>query len=239
MHARLKGVRVYELGDFYEYAWGKVPIYNLRDRWFAHAEGFDLIHQDIALKTKRVIDILLSVALIILVVPLFLFVSIIVKLTSKGPVLYRQVREGAKGEEFILYKFRTMIDNAEAKGAKWAKKDDPRVTKVGKYIRLVRIDEIPQLWNVLKGNMSFIGPRPERPEFNRKLEKKIPYYDLRNLVKPGITGWAQVMYPYGSSVDDAKEKLEYDLYYIKNYSLLLDFMILMKTMRVVLFGRGR
>ena len=166
-------------------------------------------------------------------------VSLFIKLESRGPVIYRQVRTGLGGQEFEMLKFRSMSDDAERNGPQWAQKSDPRVTRVGRAIRLLRIDELPQLFNVLKGEMSFIGPRPERPVFNETLEKEIPLYNLRHLVRPGITGWAQVMRPYGASVEDAREKLQYDLYYIKNYSVLLDIGIVFKTLRVVLLGKGR
>ncbi len=149
------------------------------------------------------------------------------------------MRTGLNGVTFTLYKFRTMVEDAEKFGARWAEKNDPRITRVGRLLRATRIDELPQLWNVLLGEMSFIGPRPERPDFNSELEAAIPYYDLRHLVKPGITGWAQVLYPYGASVEDAREKLQYDLYYIKNYSVMLDLVILIRTLRVVLVGHGR
>src|SRR5262249_29655017 len=163
-----------------------------------------------------------SFALMVALSPLMLVTAIAIKLDSKGPVFYRQSRTGLNGVTFILYKFRTMVEDAEKSGARWAEENDPRVTRVGRFLRATRIDELPQLWNVLLGQMSFIGPRPERPDFNSELEAAIPYYDLRHLVKPGITGWAQVLYPYGASVEDAREKLQYDLYYIKNYSVMLD-----------------
>jgi len=166
-----------------------------------------------------------------------LIAAIAIKLDTRGPVFYSQTRTGLSGVTFRLYKFRTMVKDAEKSGPRWTKKDDPRITRVGRFLRSTRIDELPQLWNVLLGEMSFIGPRPERPDFNAELEAAIPYYDLRHLVKPGITGWAQVLYPYGASVEDAREKLQYDLYYIKNYSVMLDLVILIRTLRAV--GRGR
>ncbi len=162
-----------------------------------------------------------------------------IKLDSPGPVFYSQVRTGLYGKPFRVYKFRSMYQDAEKRGAQWACQYDPRITKVGYWLRVLRIDELPQIFNVLRGDMSLIGPRPERPEFDIKLKEEIPYYELRYLVKPGITGWAQVLYPYGASVEDAYEKLAYDLYYIKNYSLWLDIAIAFKTVRVVLLGKGR
>jgi sugar transferase (PEP-CTERM system associated) len=239
MRARLRGVRIYDLTDFYERFLFKLPVLNLRDGWLILAHGFDLLHHTIALRAKRVIDLVLSFALMVALSPLMLVTAIAIKLDSKGPVFYRQMRTGLNGVTFRLYKFRTMVEDAEKSGARWAEESDPRITRVGRFLRSSRIDELPQLCNVLLGEMSFIGPRPERPDFNSELEAAIPYYDLRHLVKPGITGWAQVLYPYGASVEDAREKLQYDLYYIKNYSVMLDLVILIRTLRVVLVGRGR
>jgi exopolysaccharide biosynthesis polyprenyl glycosylphosphotransferase len=171
--------------------------------------------------------------------PLILVSAILIKLTSPGPILYRQERVGLHGRHFSVFKLRSMSQNAEASiGPAWASKNDSRVTAVGRILRKYRIDELPQLFNVLRGEMSFVGPRPERPYFVEQLKQRIPYYDLRHYVRPGITGWAQVMYPYGASITDAYEKLQYDLYYIKHLSVLLDIMILPKTLRVVLSGNG-
>jgi exopolysaccharide biosynthesis polyprenyl glycosylphosphotransferase len=239
MRARLRGLRIYDLTDFYERFLFKLPVLNLRDSWLILAHGFDLMHHTIQLRAKRVIDVVLSFALMLALSPVMIVTAIAIKLDSKGPVFYRQMRTGLNGVTFRLYKFRTMVENAEKFGARWTEKKDPRITRVGRFLRSTRIDELPQLWNVLLGEMSFIGPRPERPDFNDELEAAIPYYDLRHLVKPGITGWAQVLYPYGASVEDAREKLQYDLYYIKNYSVMLDLVILIRTLRVVLVGRGR
>lgn len=165
--------------------------------------------------------------------------AIIVRVESPGPIIYSQARVGENNIEFNVYKFRSMRNDAEKDGAKWATLNDPRVTKFGNFMRKTRIDELPQLWNVIKGDMSFIGPRPERMVFIKELEKIIPYYNLRHLVKPGLTGWAQVMYPYGASIDDAKHKLEYDLYYVKNQNIHLDMVIMFRTLKTVLFGKGR
>jgi len=243
MEMRLVGVRIYDLTDFYERFLQKVPVLHLRDNWFALSHGFDLLHHDTELKIKRLLDIVLAGLLFVATLPIMLITAVAVMLDRKGdsggPVLYRQLRSGANGSEFYIYKFRTMVNNAEAQGARWATHNDSRITRVGRVLRKSRLDELPQLWNVLKGEMSFIGPRPERPDFNRELEQAIPYYDLRHLVKPGITGWAQVMYPYGSSKQDAMEKLQYDIYYIKNYSLLLDLFIVLKTFRVMIGRKGR
>jgi exopolysaccharide biosynthesis polyprenyl glycosylphosphotransferase len=239
MKLRLAGVRIFLIADYFETIWFKVPVYHLEDHWFATSNGFLLLHDPVGLKIKRVFDIVASFILFILTLPLMLITSVLIKLTDGGPIFYKQIRTGEKGRDFSIIKFRSMRVDAEKSGAQWAKKNDSRITLIGKFIRLTRIDELPQLINVFKGEMSFIGPRPERPEFNVDLEKEIPYYSLRHLVKPGITGWAQVMYPYGASKEDAKEKLEYDLYYIKNCSLLLDFAIILKTIRVILLGKGR
>ena len=188
---------------------------------------------------KQLIDIVVAAVMIIVSMPITIPVAIAIKLSSKGPIFYSQVRTGLNGKKFRVYKFRSMYQNAESQGIQWAKENDPRITPVGSFIRLTRIDELPQLWNVFKGEMSLVGPRPERPEFDLQLREKIPYYDVRYLVKPGITGWAQVRYPYGASVEDAYQKVAYDLYYIKNYSLFLDLAIAFKTLRVVVLGKGR
>lgn len=187
---------------------------------------------------KRVTDIMLSAALIVGLSPLLVVVAILIKLDSPGPVFYRQERVGLYGRRFKVIKFRSMVTDAERAGAIWAQKNDTRVTRMGKFIRKTRIDEIPQALNVLAGEMSFVGPRPERPEFVALLEEKVPFYQDRHSVKPGITGWAQVEFEYGASVEDARTKHTYDLYYIKNFSLILDFIILLKTVRVTLFGLG-
>ena len=188
---------------------------------------------------KRLFDIVASSILLLITVPVILLFALLVKLESRGPAFYRQQRVGRYGETFDLFKLRSMRADAEADGkAIWAAKNDDRVTRVGKFIRMVRIDELPQTWCVLKGDMSFVGPRPERPEFVADLEKQLPYFAERHMVKPGITGWAQVNFPYGASIDDARQKLEYDLYYAKNYTPFLDLLILLQTIRVVLWPDG-
>jgi exopolysaccharide biosynthesis polyprenyl glycosylphosphotransferase len=184
------------------------------------------------------LDKLLAVVGLILASPVMVLTAVLIRLESKGPALYRQERVGLDEKPFILFKFRSMCADAECDGAVWAQKEDTRVTRVGRIIRKTRIDELPQLWNVLKGDMSFVGPRPERTEFVEFLKKDVPYYMLRHSVRPGITGWAQVNYPYGASRNDALEKLQYDLYYIKNDSFLLDIHIMLRTLRVMLFGIG-
>ena len=187
---------------------------------------------------KRLMDIVLACTTLLLSAPLFLILAILIRLDTKGPVFYRQTRIGYRGQSFEVYKLRSMIANAEPNGACYARSDDPRVTRVGRFIRKTRIDELPQAYNVLKGEMSFIGPRPERPEFVAVLEREIPHYHTRHIVKPGITGWAQVEHEYAASVEGARRKLDYDLYYIQHYNFGLDLIILLKTVRVVIFGLG-
>lgn len=187
---------------------------------------------------KRVTGFILSLVGLILLSPLILVISILIKISSHGPVFYKQGRVGERGKIFNLLKFRSMVDNAETNGPVWAENDDKRITRVGRWIRKWRLDEVPQMLNVLKGDMSFVGPRPERPYFVEKLRKEIPFYDQRFSVKPGITGWAQIKYRYGASKEDAMEKLTYDLYYIKNLSVLFDLLIIFETIKVVLFGKG-
>lgn len=239
MAAKLKGLRLYSMPDFYEMQWGRLPVTAIDDLWFAFTEGFSLVHSPVRLRLKRALDILVASTLLILTLPLAFFTWLLIRVTSRGPAIYRQARVGLKGKVFTIYKFRSMHVNSEQEGAQWAKENDQRSTWIGKYLRKFRIDEIPQLVNILRGDMSFIGPRPERPEFTESLAQQIPFYELRHLVKPGLTGWAQVMYPYGANVDDAKNKLEYELFYIKNHSIGLDIKILVKTFSVVLFGAGR
>lgn len=240
MQLRLQGTAIYTFADFCEKFLEKIPPSLLEDDWFAFSSGFELLHHAFYARIKRFFDLTLSGFLILLLLPLMVSVGVAIVLESRGPVFYSQVRTGRQGRPFRVYKFRSMVQNAEAQGSpRWASQKDPRITRVGKLIRLTRIDELPQLWNVLRGDMSLIGPRPERPEFDMDLERIIPYYRTRYLLAPGITGWAQVKYPYGASIQDAYEKLSYDLYYIKNYSLFLDLAITLKTIRVILFGKGR
>ncbi|MEH1971586.1 sugar transferase [Nostoc sp.] len=239
MQMRLRGIPVYTLPDVYETFWYKLPSSLLQDKWLAFSDGFNLMPGYFSMKLKRVVDLILILFLLVLVAPLLLLVALLIRLDSPGPILYSQRRSGLYGKPFRVYKFRSMYQDAEKWGAQWASQRDPRITRVGYWLRLLRIDELPQIWNVLQGEMSLIGPRPERPEFDVKLKEAIPYYEIRYLVKPGITGWAQVMYPYGASIEDAYEKLSYDLYYIKNYSIWLDLAIAFKTIRVVLLGKGR
>ncbi|MEA5566425.1 sugar transferase [Anabaena sp. UHCC 0399] len=239
MQLRLAGVPIYGIPDICENLWYKLPSSLLQDNWLVFSSGYHLTSSSISQKIKRVTDIILASLLFLGLFPLMLLTALAIKLDSPGSFFYSQVRTGLKGQTFRVYKFRSMYQDAEKRGVQWANEDDPRITRVGRWLRLLRIDELPQIFNVLSGEMSLIGPRPERPEFDIKLRQEIPYYDLRYIVKPGITGWAQVMYPYGASVEDAYEKLAYDLYYIKNYSQFLDLAIAFKTIRVVLLGKGR
>jgi exopolysaccharide biosynthesis polyprenyl glycosylphosphotransferase len=239
MNWRLSGTPVYSLADFYEIFGQRLPSAILKDSWLTITQELQLGIGQMSGKLKRLMDILAVIILGFLLWPLMLLTIVAIRANSPGPVLYSQVRTGWNGTLFKVYKFRSMYQDAEALGAQWAEARDPRITAVGHWLRVMRIDELPQLWNVLRGEMSLIGPRPERPEFDVKLTSVIPHYELRYLVKPGITGWAQVMYPYGASIEDSYEKLAYDLYYLKNYSIGLDLRIVLKTIRVVLLGKGR
>jgi sugar transferase (PEP-CTERM system associated) len=226
-----------EAPSFYELVQGRLMLESITPSWFIFSSGFRRTSKFSI--CKRCMDIVLSCIGLLLTLPFFPLIALAIKLDSPGPVFFRQERFGNKEKRFELYKFRTMRQDAEkGTGAVWAEKNDPRITKLGHFFRGSRIDEIPQLINVLKGDMSFVGPRPERPEFVEKLKQVIPYYSKRHFIKPGLTGWAQVRYPYGSSVEDAVEKLRYDLYYIKNISPFLDTLIFLETIKVVLFGRG-
>jgi sugar transferase (PEP-CTERM system associated) len=234
---RLAGVKVEEATSWLEKISGRIEVEQLYPSWLIFADGFRF--SGIFRLVRRLLN--LSVALMGLVfsLPLLPFIVLAVKLDSPGPVLYRQKRVGRGGEIFYCYKFRTMRQDAEADtGATWASDDDPRITRTGRFLRASRLDEVPQLWCVLKGDMHFVGPRPERPEFVEWLSKEIPYYGVRHVVRPGITGWAQVQYKYGNTREDAREKLQYDLFYIKNASFGLDLLIWFQTIKIVLLGRG-
>ncbi|MEO0337500.1 MAG: exopolysaccharide biosynthesis polyprenyl glycosylphosphotransferase, partial [Pseudomonadota bacterium] len=239
LSARINGTRIYDLTDFYSEIWQKVPVLFLNRSWLVMTEGFRLLHNPIGLRIKRVMDILLSLLLLPIAIPLVAFAATCIFFETGFPVLFRQKRTGLHGREFTLIKLRTMVQDAEKNGAQWAKVNDARVTPLGHFLRKSRIDELPQIFNVFKGDMSFIGPRPERPEFNKDLEKIIPHYSLRHIVRPGITGWAQTLYRYGASAEDARKKLEYDLYYIKSYSIWMDLVVVVRTIRTMLFGAGR
>jgi sugar transferase (PEP-CTERM system associated) len=237
LQLRLSGIKIEEATSMLEKISGRIELDNLYPSWLIFAEGFRFSATFMLL--RRIISIAASGILLLLVLPVIPFVILAIKLDSRGPVLYRQRRVGLAGKIFYCYKFRTMREDAEADtGATWALDDDPRITQVGKFLRTSRLDEIPQLWCVLKGDMGFVGPRPERPEFVEMLSNEIPFYGVRSAVRPGITGWAQVRYKYGNTLADAREKLQYDLYYIKNMSLGLDVLIMFQTIKIVLLGRG-
>jgi sugar transferase (PEP-CTERM system associated) len=238
LECRLDGIEVIDVVSFLERETGKVHLDVLNPSWIIFGTGFR--RDRIRLTTERAFDLFASAALLALIWPFMLVTAIAIMLEDgiNAPIFYRQTRVGFRGRNFQVIKFRSMRIDAEKAGAQWAKKNDSRVTRVGAVIRKLRIDELPQLLNVFRGDMSFVGPRPERPEFVEDLAARIPYYRERHCVKPGITGWAQVCYPYGASETDAMEKLQYDLYYVKNHSLLFDIMILLQTAEVVLLGKG-
>ncbi|MDR1776573.1 MAG: sugar transferase [Desulfovibrio sp.] len=238
LEAKLRGRMVVDIRTFYEHVVQRLPLSQINDEWLLQTEGFSLNTRGSLRRLKRALDVMISLALLVPAAPVMLLTAIIVRLESPGPIIYRQDRVGLHEKEFTVYKFRSMRADAEKNGAVWAGANDSRVTRFGRFIRKVRIDELPQIWNILKGDMSFIGPRPERMAFVQGLRQSIPYYSLRHTVKPGLTGWAQVCYPYGASEEDARRKLEYDLYYIKNMSILLDVHIIFKTIGVVLFPKG-
>ncbi|HEV2349340.1 MAG TPA: TIGR03013 family XrtA/PEP-CTERM system glycosyltransferase [Terriglobia bacterium] len=234
---RLSGIKVEDATGIMEKISGKMDVDSISPSWLIFSEGFEL--KQTFRYVRRLVSFAVSLVSLVVVLPLLPVIAILIKLTSPGPVLYRQKRVGRNGVPFYCLKFRTMRADAEAaSGAQWAGDDDPRITSVGRWLRRIRLDEIPQLWNVLRGDMGFVGPRPERPEFVEWLSQEIPYYNLRHIVRPGVTGWAQIRYQYGASLEDSKEKLRYDLYYIKHLSVSFDVMIIMETLKIILLGRG-
>jgi sugar transferase (PEP-CTERM system associated) len=234
---RLAGVKVEEATSLLEKISGRIEVEQLYPSWLIFGDGFRL--SGFSRMASRLMNFLLALVGVVISLPLLPFVALAILLDSPGPVLYRQKRVGRGSVNFYCYKFRTMRKDAEADtGATWATDDDPRITRVGRFLRASRLDELPQLWCVLKGDMNFVGPRPERPEFVEWLSKEIPYYGVRHAVRPGITGWAQVQYKYGNTLEDAREKLQYDLFYIKNASVGLDTLIMFQTVKIVLLGRG-
>ena len=230
-------IEVTGLTKFNERVWRKVDLNSVDHLWFL--TNFATGRRSFYDGAKRCLDFLAALALLPFAAAAGVFISLLIKLKNDGPIFYRQVRVGRKGKQFTLIKFRTMVSDAEADGAQWTVKNDKRITGVGKFLRKTRLDELPQLINILKSEMSFVGPRAERPEFHQLLVKEIPFYDRRYLVKPGLTGWAQINYTYGSSVEDTKEKISYDFYYLKNRSLIFDVGIILKTINIVLSGLGR
>jgi sugar transferase (PEP-CTERM system associated) len=237
LDVKLKGIRVTPVVEFYERELGRIELNEIHPSWMVYGDGFRYSQRrDIA---KRIFDIAISFTLLFFAWPFMLLTLAAVYLETGRPIIYKQVRVGLNGREFEIYKFRSMTQNAEKDGqAVWAQKNDARVTRVGAFIRNTRLDELPQIFNVLRGDMSFVGPRPERPTFVGELIEELPYYDARHRVKPGLMGWAQLKYPYGASVEDAANKLVYDLYYVKNHSILLDFMIVVQSVEVILLGKG-
>lgn len=237
LEMKLDGVTFDHLASVYERYTGKIALENLRPSWLIFSQGFRTSRRVSAV--KRVLDVCLSFGALLISLPIMIIVAIGVKASSAGPLFYHQIRVGERGKTFTLHKFRSMRADAESStGAVWSRDGDDRVTPIGRFLRQMRLDELPQLWNVMRGDMSLIGPRPERPEFVQQLTQAIPYYGQRHVVKPGLTGWAQVRYAYGSSVEDAMEKLQYDLFYIKNMSLMMDAVILLSTVKTVLSRRG-
>jgi sugar transferase (PEP-CTERM system associated) len=237
LDCKMRGVEVVDAPSFYEQITGKLLIEDTTPSWFIFSDGFKIT---LTRKLyKRAIDIVLLIVGLVIFLPLVPAIALLIKIDSPGPIFFRQWRVGKDGKNFLLYKFRTMRHDAEVKtGAVWAQENDPRVTRVGVLLRKTHLDEIPQIFNVMKGDMSFVGPRPERPEFVKNLLEAIPYYSGRHFVKPGITGWAQIRYPYGASVEDAREKLRFDLFYVKHFSLFLDLMIIIETIKVVILRWG-
>jgi sugar transferase (PEP-CTERM system associated) len=233
---RLLGVVIENSSTLMERLSGKLPLDGLNPSTLIFTEGFRMnASQQIF---RRLLSFAVSFTALLICLPLLPLIALAVRLSSPGPILFSQTRVGQRGRLFTAYKFRTMQQDAEAQGAVWATKDDPRVTTIGKFMRNTRLDEIPQLWNVLRGDMAFVGPRPERPEFVQWLSQEIPYYDLRHMIRPGITGWAQVRYRYGASLEETKHKLEYDLYYVKHQSIGLDLLIMFETIKTIILRRG-
>ncbi len=237
LRIKTTGVHVSDFSTFIERETGRVDLDTVNPSWLIFSDGFSSGRM-LSAAFKRLFDVIVSVALLAATLPVVVLFALLVKLDSRGPAFFRQTRVGLYGEPFNLIKLRSMRIDAEAAGAQFAQENDPRVTRIGRFIRKVRIDELPQAWTVLKGHMSFVGPRPERPEFASELERQLPYYAERHMTKPGITGWAQINYPYGASIEDSRHKLEYDLYYAKNYSPFLDLIILLQTLRVVIWREG-
>ncbi|MEP2235362.1 MAG: TIGR03013 family XrtA/PEP-CTERM system glycosyltransferase [Alteripontixanthobacter sp.] len=237
LRMKTMGVHINDFSSFMERETGRVDLDSVDPSWLIFSDGFSSGRM-VSSVVKRIFDITASLLLLLLTAPIILLFAMLVKLDSKGPAFFRQTRVGLFGQDFQLIKLRSMRTDAEKDGAKWASENDPRVTRLGRFIRKVRLDELPQLWTVLKGQMSFVGPRPEVPQFVDDLDDKLKYYAERHMVKPGITGWAQINYPYGASIEDSRHKLEYDLYYAKNYTPFLDLLILLQTLRVILWPEG-
>ena len=236
---KINGLKIMNYEEFNEDIQKKIDINKINEEWLLQSNGFDILNNEVQRNIKRGMDLMLALILMVILSPLALIVSIIIKLESKGPVIFKQMRIGENMRPFKVYKFRSMRLHDPEKYSKYTLDNDSRVTRFGKFIRKTRIDELPQLWNILKGTMSFVGPRPEWDILAKDYARQIHYYNLRHLIKPGITGWAQVMFPYGESLDDAKKKLEYDLYYLKHQDFILDVLVVVKTAKAVFFGKGK
>jgi len=236
---KINGLKIMNYEEFNEDIQKKIDINQINEEWILQSNGFDILNNEMQRNIKRGMDLILALILMVVLSPLALITAIIIKCESEGPVIFKQTRIGENMKPFKVYKFRSMKLHDPKKHSKYTLDCDTRVTKFGKFMRKTRIDELPQLWNILKGTMSFIGPRPEWDILAKDYAEQINYYNLRHLIKPGITGWAQVMFPYGESLDDAKRKLEYDLYYLKHQDLILDVLIIAKTAKAVLFGKGK
>jgi exopolysaccharide biosynthesis polyprenyl glycosylphosphotransferase len=238
VEAKFKGIEIYGMPEMYEELTTMVPVFSLDDIWLSYASFYGINNNMYNVKLKHILDKIISVVILLITAPIAALTAVLIKLNSRGPVFFTQERVGFNGQTFKILKFRSMRMDAEKNGPQWAGSNDPRVTGIGKIIRKFRIDELPQLINVLQGEMSFIGPRPERPDFVQGFNHSIPYYSLRHSVRPGITGWAQIKYGYGASYDDTVIKLQYDLFYIKRLSFMLDLIICFETVKTVLFGKG-
>ena len=236
LNVKFAGVRIEDVHSCFERLHGRIPLERLSPSWLILSDGFK--KSRVLLAAKRSMDVLVSLTILLIVSPLIPLIALAIYLDSGMPIFFRQKRTGHKGQEFDLLKFRSMVQDAEKDGPRWAQQSDSRITRVGRILRKTRLDEIPQLFNVLRGEMSLVGPRPERPYFCSQLEKEIPFYNLRHSIRPGLTGWAQVRFRYGASLDDAKGKLEFDMFYLKNMSLFVDLAILFETAKVVVLGRG-
>ena len=239
LEEKLKGIQVFDYLSFYEKLEEKVPVKSIDEKWILFGSGYDILYKNFNIRIKRIVDIFAALCIGLVTVPIMIISALIVKLESKGPVFFKQSRIGLGNKPFMVYKFRSMKLHNEKEHSRYAEDNDDRITKFGNFMRKTRIDELPQLWNVLIGEMSFVGPRCEWDKLCKEYEKEIPFYNIRHSVKPGLTGWAQVRYPYGASVEDAHQKLQYDLYYIKHQTLAFDLIILFKTVKIVVFGRGR
>ena len=236
---KINGLKVISYKEFNESIQKKIDINQINEEWLLESNGFDILNNESQKNIKRGLDIIIALILMVLASPIALITAIVIKFESKGPVIFKQIRIGENGKKFKIYKFRSMRIHDEKKYPKYTLDNDDRITKFGKFMRKTRIDELPQLFCILKGTMSFVGPRPEWDILVNEYKEKIPYYNLRHMIKPGITGWAQVMYPYGECIEDAKNKLEYDLYYLKHQDLILDVLTIMKTVKIVIFGKGK